>query len=160
MEIRQIRYVLAVAKSYNFTKAAEELYITQQTLSQQIKSLEDEIGFNIFERTTRSVSPTRRGQIFIERAQPILDVFDSFSHEIEALQNDTIHSIRFGILPTFSHLNILETIYDFQAHEKDVSVQVQIQKSNRLISMMENSVLDIAIGNLSQMQIETMDKNY
>lgn len=160
MEIRQIRYAEAVARYSSFSRAAEAMFVTQQTLSQQIKRLEEEIGFAVFERNTRSVSLTTRGKTFIDRAEPLLNAFDAFSLEVESLREDTGQSIRLGILPTFSHLNILETIYAFQAKEQKISVQVQIQKSSRLVDMVRHGGLDVAIGNLSQQQIEAMKDKY
>lgn len=160
MEIRQIRYAEAVARYSSFSKAAETMYVTQQTLSQQIKRLEDEIGFSIFERSTRSVALTQSGRAFIEQAVPLLNAFDAFSHEVERLREGVGQDIRLGILPTFSHLNVLETIYTFQAREKDVSIQVQIQKSSRLIEMLRHGSLDAAIGNLSQQQIDAIKDTY
>lgn len=159
MEIRQIRYVEAVSRYSNFSKAAEEMFVTQQTLSQQVKRLEEEIGFSIFERSTRTVSLTGSGKQFVEKAIPLLKMYDQFNKEIEELRENSVYSIRLGILPTFSHLNVLEMIYDFQAQEKEISVQVQIQKSSRLVDMIDQGSLDMAIGNLSQQQINAMQED-
>ena len=55
MDIKQMRYIVEIARTLNFTKAAETLYITQPALSQQVSVIEAELGFRVFERTTRSV---------------------------------------------------------------------------------------------------------
>lgn len=160
MEIRQIRYAAVVARYSSFSKAASILYVTQQTLSQQIRRLEEEIGFELFERSTRTVSLTPKGKIFTEKAEALLNVYDSFSADVAGLKESTDHVIRMGILPTFQHLNILELIYAFQAKERGVSIQVHIQKSSRLIDMISQGSLDAAIGNLSRSQMESMRDDY
>ena len=67
MELRQLKYFLMVAKTLSFSEAAKRLYITQGTLSQQIKQLEDELGFQLFSRTSHSVALTEAGENFFLR---------------------------------------------------------------------------------------------
>lgn len=160
MEIRQIRYAEAVAHYGNFSKAAAAMFVTQQSISQQIKALEDELGFAIFDRTTRSVTLTNLGKVFIQRAESLLSQFDTFSSELPALREEGVQKIRFGILPTFSHLDILGRIYQFQAQRPDVFVQLQIQKSSNLVDMVCHNRLDIAVANLSHRQIDALRDEY
>src|SRR5690242_9716221 len=63
MEFRQIRYALAVAKERSFTKAATRMSISQSAVSEQVKLLEDRIGFSLFRRTGRGIEPTERGRM-------------------------------------------------------------------------------------------------
>jgi DNA-binding transcriptional LysR family regulator len=72
MELRHVRYFLAVADERNFTRAAARLNVAQSPLSQQIRKLEREIGVQLFTRTTRSVALTRAGQVFYERMTQLL----------------------------------------------------------------------------------------
>ena len=76
MELRQIRYALAVADTLHFGKAAERLHMAEQPLSFQIKKLEQELGFRLFERTTRRVSLTPAGELFCARAARALAELD------------------------------------------------------------------------------------
>ncbi|MGB6102457.1 MAG: LysR family transcriptional regulator [Pusillimonas sp.] len=70
--LKQIRAFIAVAAEGSFTKAADSLHVTQSTLTSSIKVLEDEIGLQMFDRSTRSVMPTRQGMIFLPAAQRLL----------------------------------------------------------------------------------------
>lgn len=73
MELRQLKYFLMVAKTLSFSEAAKRLYITQGTLSQQIKQLEDELGFQLFSRTSHSVALTEAGEKLLPAAKQTVD---------------------------------------------------------------------------------------
>ena len=72
MELRHLRYFIAVAEELNFTRAAEKLHMAQPPLSQQIQQLETQLGFQLFRRTKRTVVLTEAGQVFFEESQKIL----------------------------------------------------------------------------------------
>ena len=71
VEFRQIRYALSVAKERSFTKAAARLNISQSAVSEQVKLLEDEIGFALFRRTSRGIDVTERGRTFLYEAERV-----------------------------------------------------------------------------------------
>ena len=71
MEFREIRYALAVAKERSFTKAAARLNVSQSAVSEQVKLLEDEIGFPLFRRTSRGIELTERGRTFLYEAERV-----------------------------------------------------------------------------------------
>lgn len=158
MEINQIRYMEAISKYGNFSKAAEHLYVTQPTLSQQIKKLEDEIGFPLFIRSTRMVSLTNEGKMFLQSAVPLLAAYEALLNEIGQLRGNQNNTFQLGLLPTFSHLNILEAVHQFQVQNQNITINLQIQTSYGLLEMLLNRQIDVAIANLSKSQIETLDK--
>ena len=92
MEINQIRYVYYVAKYRNFSLAAEHLFVTQPTLSQQVRRLEDELGFRLFKRSTRTVTLTSEGEAFVKRAKPLLKMYDDLADEMAALKKENRHT--------------------------------------------------------------------
>ena len=79
MELTQLRYVLQLASTSNFSKAADRLYITQPALSQQINVLEEELGLKLFRRTTRKVTLTETGEEFVRGAREVLDRVEELS---------------------------------------------------------------------------------
>ena len=76
MEIRVLRYFLAVVREENITKAAEILHITQPTLSRQIAQMEEEMGVKLFDRGTRKITLTNEGLLLRRRAEEILELVD------------------------------------------------------------------------------------
>jgi DNA-binding transcriptional LysR family regulator len=105
MEIRQLQYALQIAQEKSFSRAAEKLLIAQPSLSQQLAKLEKELGVRLFQRTTSSVEPTYAGQVFVERAQSILDQLDQLQQEMEDLSSMHRGKIVVGSLPiTGSHI--------------------------------------------------------
>lgn len=85
MELRQLQYVIQIAKEKNFSRAAEKLHIAQPSLSQQLSKLEKEIGVLLFRRTTNSVETTHAGAVFVEKAQGILDNVEQLKQELDDL---------------------------------------------------------------------------
>lgn len=81
MNFQQLKYAVEVARSHSISKAAESLYVSQPFLSKAIRELEDDIGIDIFNRTTRGVTPTKKGEGFLVHAQALLNHVD----EVEAL---------------------------------------------------------------------------
>lgn len=86
MELRQLRYVEAVARHRHFTRAAEELHVAQSALSHQVRRLEAELGTELFERTSRSVVVTEAGEAVVARARSVLAQVDGVRDEIDELR--------------------------------------------------------------------------
>ncbi|SFI30358.1 DNA-binding transcriptional regulator, LysR family [Paenibacillus sp. UNC496MF] len=85
LELRQLQYVIQIAKEKNFSRAAEKLHIAQPSLSQQLSKLEKEIGVLLFRRTTNSVELTHAGAVFVEKAEGILDNVEQLKQELDDL---------------------------------------------------------------------------
>jgi DNA-binding transcriptional LysR family regulator len=85
MDLRQLRYLVALAEERNFTRAAASVHVAQPALSQQIRKLEDELGLALVERTTRRVALTRAGELLVVRARRILAELEAAETELQAL---------------------------------------------------------------------------
>src|SRR5690349_16408755 len=85
VELRQLRYFEAVARHASFTRAAEELHVVQSALSQQVRRLEQELGVELMERTSRSVRLTSAGEAVLVRARRVLEEADALRAEVDGL---------------------------------------------------------------------------
>lgn len=98
LELRQIRYALSVAKERSFTNAAKRLNISQSAVSEQVKLLEQEIGFSLFRRTSQGIEPTERGRTFLYEAERVMgDVLSlvDVARRLRGAPSDTL-TIGFG----------------------------------------------------------------
>jgi LysR family transcriptional regulator, hydrogen peroxide-inducible genes activator len=101
MELHQLRYVLAVAETGNFTRAASQAFVAQPSLSQQVAKLEQELGHRLFHRLGRRAVPTEAGRIFIERARRILLDVEDATKEIRD-DPQVGRTISIGAVPTLA----------------------------------------------------------
>lgn len=85
MNIQQLRYVVAIARSGTFREAASSLFVSQPSLSVSVKDLEEELGFKIFNRLATGVVLTKRGKVFLEKAQKLVTNFESFENQYSQL---------------------------------------------------------------------------
>jgi DNA-binding transcriptional LysR family regulator len=97
MELRHLRYFVAIAEEQSFTRAAERLWIAQPGLSTQMRRLEDELGIQLLERHPRGVNLTPAGELFLERARVALEASDTASAVGRDLQAGVIGSLRLGV---------------------------------------------------------------
>lgn len=105
MDIRQLQYVVQLAENKNFSRAAEKLHIAQPSLSQQLAKLEKEIGVQLFQRDTSSVNLTHAGEVFVDRAQKILDLVEQLKNEMDDISQMRSGKLVIGSLPiTGSHI--------------------------------------------------------
>lgn len=148
MELFQLRYVLQLAQTSNFSKAADQLYITQPALSQQISLLEEELGLKLFERTTRKVVLTTAGEEFVHGAQKVLDQVAEFQRTMERHRREVCGTLSVGLLSTLSHLNIAEYINSFHQVYPNIHIDLQVAWSSELITRVLNRELDAAITNI------------
>lgn len=108
MDIRHLKYVVAVADALHFGRAATALGISQPPLSARIREVEDHCGFQLFERTTRKVEPTEKGRAFIARARKVTEAFDLLMAEFGPQKDVQAPSVSFGVPSDTTALVLLE----------------------------------------------------
>ncbi|MEZ6049842.1 MAG: LysR family transcriptional regulator [Planctomycetaceae bacterium] len=143
MELDQLRYFLKVAERGNFTRAAEELMISQPALSRSIQKLESELGQPVFERKTRSVSLTEAGTLLQARAQQVLSILEDTKAEIT--DDGKSGRIRVGAIPTIAPYFLPEILRRFSAAHPQATVTVQENTTNVLLKSCEQGEIDLAI---------------
>src|SRR5579872_7164562 len=102
MEIHQLKYFCAVAKTGNFTRAAQLVHVAQPSLSQQILKLEDELGARLFDRLGRAVRLTPFGETFLKRAQGVLRELGDAKLEIQQMSGAENGQVTLGAIPTIA----------------------------------------------------------
>jgi LysR family hydrogen peroxide-inducible transcriptional activator len=102
MNLRDLKYIVAVAETRHFGRAAARCFVSQPTLSGQIKKLEDHLGVTVFERTNRSVEVTPVGQAIIDRARLALEQAEAIEQLARAHQDPLAGPLRIGAIPTLS----------------------------------------------------------
>lgn len=102
MNLRDLKYLVAVADTHHFGQAAERCFVSQPTLSGQIKKLEEELGVTLFERTKRSVETTPLGEAIVAQAKQVLEQVDVLRYLAQSHQDPLVGPLRMGAIPTLS----------------------------------------------------------
>lgn len=145
MELRQLKYFIKTAQTLNFSEAARSLYITQSTLSQQIKALEDELGCPLFERNSHNVSLTESGEIMVPLVKQILHDAEVCKSQIMDLQELITGSLNIGATFSFSPL-VKETIKDFISRYPGVRLNVINRSMEELMEMLRRREVDFVLA--------------
>ena len=143
MELDQLRYFLQVAQRGNFTRAAEDLTISQPALSRSIQKLEDELGQPVFERKTRSVSLTEAGVLLQSRAQQMLTILEDTKAEIT--DDGESGRIRVGAIPTIAPYFLPDLLRQFSSEFPKATVIVQENTTDVLIKSCTQGEIDLAV---------------
>ena len=102
MTIIQLEYLLAVANCGSFSQAAELCFVTQPSLSMQVKSLEEELGVVLLDRSKKPVVPTEAGEVVLEQARETLRAFNYIREAVHELKGETAGKLRLGVIPTIA----------------------------------------------------------
>ena len=145
MEMHQLRYVVAVARAGNFSRAAEQCHVSQPSLSQQIQKLESELGEQLFERTRREIRTTPHGERFLRRALRILEEVDAVQREAKDAKELLSGSVTLGILPTIAPYLLPKVIALFMKKFPGVEIIVQEESTARLLKLARGYEIDFAI---------------
>jgi DNA-binding transcriptional LysR family regulator len=145
MELRQLRYVVAVAETANFTRAAERCFVVQSALSQQIRRLEDELGARLFERTSRSVCTTAAGEAFVAVARRMLADADRARAEVAAVTGQIRGRLAIGKMQSVPGLDIALLLAAFHARHPDVDLSLREDLTDRMVRDVRTGRLDLAL---------------
>ncbi len=148
MELHQLRYVVAIAKSGNFSRAAEECHVAQPSLSQQIRKLEDELGERLFDRMKREARLTPAGEALLQRAVRILDEVEVARREAHEAGQLLRGTLKIGALPTIAPYYLPEPVRKFTERYPGVEMIVEEDTTSRLLRMLAACEIDLAIASL------------
>lgn len=146
MELRHLRYFLAIADARSFTRAAERLHVTQPTLSHQIKQLEHMVGTVLFERSTKDVELTAAGQLFKPYCERIIKEIESSSIAISELEGLMRGTLRMAVFHSFSHSMLPPILSEFALRYPGVHVTARLVPRLDMERDLVNAELDMAVA--------------
>jgi DNA-binding transcriptional LysR family regulator len=149
MELRQLAYLVAVAREASFTRAAQRLHVAQPGISQQIRRLEAELGEQLFDRSTTPVRLTPAGQAFLPHAREALHASEAGRAALMRLRGVVSGRLRIGTIPGIPHVDLAGLLATF--HQKHPRVEVTLGEDHPipLIEHLRSNELDAAIVGLS-----------
>jgi LysR family transcriptional regulator, transcription activator of glutamate synthase operon len=150
MDLRQLRYLVALAEERNFTRAAEREHIAQPALSQQIRRLEDELGLPLVERTTRRVTITHAGRLLVARARRILAEVDAAQAELLGVRGLEAGHVTVGTMHTMGPVDVSLVLAIFHQRHPAIELTVREASSEELAEMLRDDELDLAFLSVTE----------
>lgn len=150
MELQQLRYVVAVAETRSFTRAAERCFVVQSALSHQIKALERELGVRLFARSSRRVELTAAGQAFLTAARAGLDAVDRAAADARAADGRITGTLAVGLIPTVTGLDVPAALAAFRTENPGVRVALRGGSSDEFVRAIVEGGLDVAVLGLPE----------
>lgn len=139
-----MRYVVAVAETGNFTRAAEQCLVVQSALSHQIARLERELGARLFDRTSRRVRLTPAGEAFLPAARQSLDAAERARAEVAAASGEIRGQVAIGAIPTVTAVDLPGLLERFHARHPHVRISLRSGASEKLVERVRLGTLDVA----------------
>ncbi len=145
MEIRTLRYFLAVAREENMSRAADRLHVTQPTLSKALRSLEDELGKKLFTRHSFSISLTEEGVLLRNRAEDLVSMADKIEHEFMSLDELTGGDIYFGLAESYQIRYLAREIKAFKVSCPGLRYHITSGDTEQVTEKLDKGLLDFAV---------------
>lgn len=145
MELRHLRYFVAVAKEQNVTRAATLLRVAQPSLSRQIRDLENMLGLTLFTRSAKSIQLTAAGKTFLYEANAILTRVDEALQVVTSLSTGQRKEIHVGYAPSLTVELLPRTLRLFQAANPDVQVKLHDLSSQEMLDGLQEGSLHVAL---------------
>jgi DNA-binding transcriptional LysR family regulator len=145
MELRHLRYFVAVGEALNFTKAAARLYVAQPALSRQVSDLEEELGVDLLRRTSHGVLLTEEGKLFLEEAQGILKRADESVTKVRALARGEFGELQVGYVPPLDLHILPHALAEFQKATPGVKVVLHDLGSDEICQELRTGMLHLGL---------------
>lgn len=143
MHLQQLKYVVKVSEMGSFSHASKLLYISQPTLSQQIASLEEELGVKLFLRHSRSVGLTEAGREYVQYARKILNDLEALENSMKNYSSLQKGTLTVGLLWIFGYLGLSELVSGFLDVFPNIDLKVKVNGSSKLLEMLYQREVDV-----------------
>ncbi|MBE9568134.1 MAG: LysR family transcriptional regulator [Proteobacteria bacterium] len=145
MNLRDLKYLIAVADTRHFGQAAERCFVSQPTLSGQIKKLEEELGVTLFERSKRSVETTHPGEIIVAQARRVLEQADALLQLAQSHQDPLVGPLRMGVIPTLSPYLMPLILQPLQTQYPQIKLVLSEELTDTLLTRLDKHEIDAAL---------------
>ena len=145
MDIRNLRYFLAVAREENMTRAAEQLHVTQPTLSKTLKSLEEELGKKLFIRRSFSIRLTDEGMLLRDRAEDLVAMADKIEQEFMSLDDITGGDLYFGLAESYQIRYLAREISKLKAAYPGLNYHITSGDTEQVTEKLDKGLLDFGV---------------
>lgn len=145
MTIVQLEYLVAIANCESFSAASEHCFVTQPSLSTQIKNLEVELGVILINRNVKQFQLTEAGKIVVENAKRVIADFNSIRESVDTLKNLCRGKLRLAVIPTIAPYLVHKFAPKFVADYKDINLEIREMFTADIITALEKDKIDIAI---------------
>jgi LysR family transcriptional regulator, cyn operon transcriptional activator len=150
LDIRHLRYFLAVAEAGNFSRAADRLGISQPSVSQQMRDLEAALRVPLFQRRGKRILLTPRGLIFQEHARAVLHQLENFLQELNSEPGELRGALRLGVIPVLNVPLVPHLLGFFTADYPAISITVEEISSTEIETALEEGRMDVGLGFLTR----------
>ena len=159
MDIRVLRYFLAVAREQSFSTAAERLFLSQPTLSRQLKELEDELGKNLLVRSNKGVTLTEEGMILRKRAEEIVELMEKTEQEVRQSNDGVSGTVYIGAGETYAIKLIADTAHHLKADYPDIHYSFFSGNGTDVMEKLERGLMDFGLifGNIDRTKYEAIE---
>ena len=147
MTFEQIKSFLAIVKYNHFTLASQELYISQSSISKHIKSLEKELGVELFNRQHRSVRLTEAGEEFYKFASKSMTNYNNILLDMKKYSCEESSSISIGVIDTMVEYGFASLIGDFQKQYPNIQVDIIERSNSKIIEYLSDSIVNLGFIN-------------
>ncbi|MBQ8974279.1 MAG: LysR family transcriptional regulator [Oscillospiraceae bacterium] len=145
MEIRTLRYFLAVAREENMTRAAQQLHVTQPTLSKALKALEDELGKKLFTRHSFSITLTDEGALLRNRAEDLVTMADRIEKEFLSLDDITGGDLYLGLAESYQISFLAREIHAFKKQYPTLRYHITSGDTEQVAEKLDKGLLDFVV---------------
>lgn len=145
MTIIQLEYLLAVANCGSFSLAAEHCFVTQPSLSMQVKALEEELGVVLLDRSKKPVIPTEAGEVVLEKARETLRAYDCIKESVSELKGEMSGRLRLGVIPTIAPYLLHKFIPAFVHTYPKVDLEISEMITSEIVEALKHDRIDAAL---------------
>jgi LysR family transcriptional regulator, cyn operon transcriptional activator len=146
MELRQLRYLIAIVDHGSFTRAALTLNVTQPALSQQIRQLEARMGVALLDRTGRLVRATDTGALFIDRARRALAELEAGKRAVADVEDLSVGALRVGLAPSFFAYLVVPLVRHFRERHPGIQLSIIEMSQGMMEAELADDTLDLGIA--------------